>query len=281
VDGARLLQLRASKLKKVLGISSAVNALVAEVEALKPPKPAASEPPLMPRVSEVAAEVPISGTPLKVASDENAEESDFPMGTPNLYQLTPPLNMFKDSSSGGVSIDIDDDQLDQTTDKPLPTPKEETLADDEDEEDEMESLKAAFKALAAPHGEVASVKMKQIARECGFIGGRVTQADVDLQFARVKTRDQIRITFDQFLVVLSALAKRKGVPESDFKAAVIKRGSAKINNSPAVKGSPLNDDLAREAFDINSPRPTAASKTKTRMYSNARNQGVAEVRWQR
>lgn len=121
--------------------------------------------------------------------------------------------------------------------------------------------------------------MKQIARECGFIGGRVTQADVDLQFARVKTRDQVRITFEQFIIVLSALAKRKGVPESEFKAAVIKRGSTKANNgSPATKGSPLTDDVAREAFDINSPRPAGSGKTKSRMYNSTR---TAEVRWQR
>lgn len=127
------------------------------VEALKPPKAAQPEPALMPRVSETA-QVPVSGTPLKVASDENAEESDFPMGTPNLYSLTPPLNMFKDSSSGGVSVDIVDDEADQTVNKPHA--KEETLADEEgDEEDDTENLKLAFKALAAPHGQVSQLHL--------------------------------------------------------------------------------------------------------------------------
>ena len=267
MDGARLLQLRPAKLKKVLGISSAVNLLIEEVEALKPKK-LEPEPALMPRVSEV---IPESGTPLKVASGNEVDENDLPMGTPNLYQLTPPINIFKDTSSGGISVDIVDG-ADQT--------KEETLADDD--EDEIETLRAAFKALAAPHGEVASVKMKQIARECGFIGGKVTQADVDLQFARVKARDQVRITFDQFLIVLSALAKRKGVPETEFKSAVIKRGSTKMNNSnnsPAVKGSPLDDVVAREMFDINSP--VNGQQTKARSRMNSARPAIENVRWQR
>jgi len=64
----------------------------------------------------------------------------------------------------------------------------------------------------------------KLCKDCKIIDKKFTSTDVDLIFAKVATKGQKKITYDQFEKALEAFATKKGTDADTIKNAILSHG---------------------------------------------------------
>eukprot|EP00884_Botryococcus_braunii_P021327 jgi/Botrbrau1/7879/Bobra.9_2s0053.2 len=88
------------------------------------------------------------------------------------------------------------------------------------------ALRKIFKSFASfgvrqQQHEMDGVRFSKLARDCKLIGAHLTQTDIDIIFATVKTKGSRRISFDQFVGALILMAEKKGQPLAETVVCVL------------------------------------------------------------
>eukprot|EP00961_Rhodomonas_salina_P009324 126729-Rhodomonas_salina.3 len=89
-------------------------------------------------------------------------------------------------------------------------------------EDKSE-LRQVFKYYCEAGKKVMdSARLAKLTRDCKLLDQELTATDVDLFFVKVKAREEKRISYEQFLIILSMFAAKKGVETREIEATVSK-----------------------------------------------------------
>lgn len=101
-----------------------------------------------------------------------------------------------------------------------------------------DDLKATFVSFASfgnrePVEEMDGAHFQKLCRDCGLLGRHLSTTDVDLLFAKVKTKGTRKITFEQCLTALAAISEKKVVAFEDTVAQVLEAGGPIVHATKA------------------------------------------------
>ncbi|KAI8475638.1 MAG: p25-alpha-domain-containing protein [Monoraphidium minutum] len=107
-------------------------------------------------------------------------------------------------------------------------------------------LKAAFYAFASFGSGTKLVEMDgkgliKLVKDCKLMSKALTATDVDLIFAKVKTKGERKIPFDQFVSAIDAFAAKKGCAYEDVVRAVVTAGGP-IDGGTKAEAVKWHDD---------------------------------------
>ncbi|GAX79252.1 hypothetical protein CEUSTIGMA_g6692.t1 [Chlamydomonas eustigma] len=100
---------------------------------------------------------------------------------------------------------------------------------------------ASYGSGGAHEVELDSTKMMKLARDCALLDAKLTPIDVDVLFLKNKQREKRRITFEQFLSVVSAIAEKKDLTVDDLTEMMIAKGGPQTKGTKA-ESVRLHDD---------------------------------------
>lgn len=76
--------------------------------------------------------------------------------------------------------------------------------------------------------------LQKLLKDCKLLDTKLTQTDVDLTFAKVKSGPSAKkITFSQFTTALGHFATKKGISVEDFKKKIVEAGGPKFSGTKA------------------------------------------------
>ncbi|GBF90596.1 hypothetical protein Rsub_03168 [Raphidocelis subcapitata] len=110
-------------------------------------------------------------------------------------------------------------------------------------EEDLRNVFVAFSSFGCRE-EVREMDGKafiKLARDTELLGGALTPTEVDLIFARVKSKGARRVGFEQFLTALSAVAEKKGVSFEAVVSQVLSAGGP-IAHATKADNVRLHDD---------------------------------------
>lgn len=121
------------------------------------------------------------------------------------------------------------------------------------------SLESVFKSFCGGKSEMSNKEYVKCAKDCGLLDKKYTTTDVDIDFAKIKTKTSKVITIDQFEEGLKLAAKKKGIDYSALVAQVCEKGGPTFTGTKAdyvkfhddkslytgvyAKGGPTNVDV--------------------------------------
>lgn len=73
----------------------------------------------------------------------------------------------------------------------------------------------------------------KLCKDCKLLNKKVTTTDVDITFAKVKTKGSRKITYDQFIAALDCLAAKEKVSPSEYTQKVLSAGGPKFKGTVA------------------------------------------------
>lgn len=73
----------------------------------------------------------------------------------------------------------------------------------------------------------------KLAKDSKLLDKKVTATDIDLIFAKVKTKTERRITFAQFLKGLELIAEKKGISPDDVSNTILSHGGPQFAGTQA------------------------------------------------
>lgn len=126
-------------------------------------------------------------------------------------------------------------------------------------EEDLKQQFLAFANFGIHTGHVADMDGAHFAKYCGdckllgrgrdaFGGAALTLTDVDLTFAKVKAKGARRITFDQFLKALSALAEKHDASIAEIVAHCLRFVAPESHARAVAEDVRLHDDKVRKAY---------------------------------
>jgi len=68
--------------------------------------------------------------------------------------------------------------------------------------------------------EMDGREFAKLCKDCKLLNKKVTTTDVDLAFAKVKTKGARKITYDQFVAALNIFADKEKVPHGEYHAKI-------------------------------------------------------------
>ncbi|KAF6258199.1 p25-alpha-domain-containing protein [Scenedesmus sp. NREL 46B-D3] len=109
-----------------------------------------------------------------------------------------------------------------------------------------DDLKATFVSFASfgtrePVEVMDGAHFQKMCRDCGLLGRHLSTTDVDLIFAKVKTKGARKITFEQCLTALAAISEKKVLAFEDTVAQVLEAGGP-IAHATKADNVRLHDD---------------------------------------
>eukprot|EP00877_Chromochloris_zofingiensis_P014320 jgi/Chrzof1/9141/Cz03g37130.t1 len=109
-----------------------------------------------------------------------------------------------------------------------------------------EDLKTTFNSFASFGGreavhEMDGARFLKLCRDCQLTDKQLSTTDVDLVFAKVKSKGQRRISFKQFLTALAMISDKKGVNLEDTVNDILAAGGP-VANATRVDSVRLHDD---------------------------------------
>lgn len=141
------------------------------------------------------------------------------------------------------------------------------------------TLESVFKAFAAGP-EMDGKTFAKVSKDCGLLDKKLTPTDVDLVFAKIKDKTARKINFAQFKTGVAHFATKKGIPEADCQALIVKAGGPHFEGTKAdfvkfhddkstytgvyAKGGPTNVDAGRggQVSDISQTCDRTASDVR-------------------
>jgi hypothetical protein len=88
----------------------------------------------------------------------------------------------------------------------------------------VKSLDEVFKSFTAGKNEIANKEFTKLNKDCGLIDKAYTNTDVDLIFTKFKSKTAKVLTYDQFLLCLEDISKKKKVDVSVIKDKIVSSG---------------------------------------------------------
>lgn len=125
----------------------------------------------------------------------------------------------------------------------------------------MEAVKAVFRVYCKTKPDMDGKSFSKCIKDNKLLGKKLTATDSDLIFAKIKTKSERRITFEQFIAGLEEVASRKGVDSASVFEAIAGSGGPVLKGTKTANVA-LHDDKSNYTGVHGKGGPSTVDKDK-------------------
>jgi len=138
------------------------------------------------------------------------------------------------------------------------------------ESNKMDELEAVFNQFSTFGNRLDGPVMmetrncQKLAKDCGLTGKKLTSTDIDIIFAKVKTKGKKKISFEEFLTATQFFAEKLEISHAELVLRVVNSAGPRVNSNVPNVPSLLSEAVSSEEMLLEEfpPRPPSVEAPK-------------------